>query len=139
MATRVLYFGNDSCHRLPVLAAAGFGVEHCPSLATLRDSLSSAPQPRAVFFCDHASYLPHDAITLVRTHPAVRVILFRETNQQWNEAEFDLVIPVLTPPPSWLTDVSRLLESPLHRPRSVHSQSVPGGSSISALRDDRSA
>lgn len=130
MATRVIYFGNDSCHRLPVLTAAGFSVEHCPSLAVLGDALSAAPEPRAVFFCDHQGRLPHDAILLVRTHPGVLVILFRETNQQWNEAEFDLVIPILTPPHSWLGEIELLLENPvLHRPRRVHSQpaTAPAG------------
>jgi hypothetical protein len=124
MVARVLYFGKDSCHRLPVLAAAGLTVEHCPSIAQLSHALATSHEPHAVFFCDHDGRLPEDGIALVRTHPAVRVILFRESNHLWNETDLDLVIPLLTPPPSWLRDIAKLFESP-HRRHLVHPQPQP--------------
>ncbi len=130
MSASILFFGSDTCHRLPVLAAAGFEVEHCPSIAQLSATLSAGPEsrpaPQAVLLCDHDGRLPQDAITLARTHPAISLVLFRETNCLWNEADFDLVIPVLTPPPSWLHDLGALLKNPLHSgPRLVSPQLVP--------------
>jgi hypothetical protein len=132
MATRVIYFGNDNCHRIPVLAAAGFHVEQATTLAALRIALSSDPLPRIAFFCDHQGRLPHEAIALARAHSAIHAILFRETNLQWNEAEFDLVIPALTPPPSWLDEIAQLLEIPFaEAPIPPRPQLVPAPSAAS--------
>lgn len=133
MTPSILFFGNDTCHRLPVLAAAGFAVEHCSSVAQLSGALSAGPEPKAVLLCDHDGRLPEDAIALVRTYPAVPLILFRETNHLWDEAAFDLVIPVLTPPPTWLNEIAALLRNPpLTHPRLVYSQPQPTPAGIHA-------
>ena len=107
MAVRILYVGPDTCHRIPVLAVAGFAVENCISLSHL--SRAVAPSPDAILVSDREGELPGDALATVRARSAAPLVLFHDSNRNYVPSGFDLVIPNLTPPPRWLHDISALI------------------------------
>lgn len=122
MAARILYFGRDTCHRLPVLVRAGYAVVNCTSLEELCASLESAPTPRAVLMADNNPRAAQQGIALLRSRSPVPLILFRDSYRVLAEAPFDLIIPTLTPPAQWLAEIASLLAqcclpAPAVRPR----------------------
>jgi hypothetical protein len=110
MPGKVIHFGPDDCHRLMVLQSAGYTVQDCGSLPQLRLTLESDSAPDAVLMSDGDGVSPQEAIAVARTHSSNPVILFRNTNQSYEDSGFDLVIPCLTPPEVWLTEVDALIE-----------------------------
>ena len=109
MAAHVLHIGTDDCHRLTVLRSVGYEVEECTSLVQLAEALESAPDPVAVILSESESFPPEEAVSLSRKRSAAPVIFFRRANTAANEDEFDLVIPPLTAPEKWLTEVDNLM------------------------------
>jgi hypothetical protein len=110
MAANLVYFGVDTCHRLPVLMRAGYMVENCGSALQLEAVFDSSCPAEAVLMTDHEGKLPQDAITLTRSRSLAPLILFRDSNHSYAESAFDLVIPSLTPPGQWLEQIALLLE-----------------------------
>jgi hypothetical protein len=110
MATRVIHFGPDDCHRRMVRQSAGYSVDECHSLGELRDCLLTATAFEAVFMSEAEGLTPEDAASITRMHSCVPVILFRGTNLSYEESQFDLVIHALTPPDVWLNEVETLIE-----------------------------
>lgn len=110
MPSRMIHFGPDDCHRLMVLRSAGYTVQDCHSLAQLRVTLEADDAPDAVLLSDGDGFSPREAVAVARIHSSNPVILFRNTNQAYEDSGFDLVIPCLTPPEVWLTDVDALIE-----------------------------
>ena len=121
MLARVIHFGPDDCHRLKVLQSAGYMVEDCHSLPQLRMILETGDEPAAVLMSDGDGVSPLEAITVARAHSPNPVILFRSTNIAYDEAGIDLVVPCLTPPEVWLSDVDTLIE----RTRASRGLAVP--------------
>jgi len=109
MAANLVYFGVDTCHRLPVLMRAGYTVENCYSALQLEAVFDSISPAEAVLMTDHEGKLPQDAITLTRCRPVTPLILFRDSNHSYAESAFDLVVPSLTPPGQWLEQIALLL------------------------------
>ena len=110
MVARVIHFGLDDCHRLMVLRSAGYTVLDCGSLVQLQVILETADDPEAVLLSDGDGISPREAFAVARTHSSNPVILFRSTNLAYEEFEFDLVVPCLTPPEVWLSDVDAMIE-----------------------------
>jgi hypothetical protein len=110
MAARVIHFGQDSCHRLSVLEKAGYSVDGCSSISQLSAALQSPDEPDAVVMTDDYSLVPEEAILLARSHSLAPIILFRSPDRSYVESNFDLVIPVLTPPACWLADIAAVIE-----------------------------
>jgi hypothetical protein len=110
MTASIVYFGVDTCHRLPVLQRAGYSVENCCSVLQLDAVFDSGHPAEAVLMTDHEGNLPQDAITLTRSRSAARLVLFRDSNCSFAESAFHLVIPSLTPPEQWLQQIASLLE-----------------------------
>jgi hypothetical protein len=110
MAANIVYFGVDTCHRLPVLMRSGYTVENCYSALQLEAVFDSSCPAEAVLMTDHKGKLPQDAITLTRSRSVAPLILFRDSNRSYAETAFDLVVPSLTPPGQWLEQVALLLE-----------------------------
>ena len=110
MAANLVYFGVDTCHRLRVLARAGYTVENCYSALQLEAVFDSSCPAEAVLMTDHEGKLPQDAITLTRSRSDAPLILFRDSNHSYAETAFDLVVPSLTAPGQWLKQIAVLLE-----------------------------
>jgi hypothetical protein len=110
MAAMVVHFGTDSCSRVLVLEHAGYDVDHCPSLVTLRSTLKVGPQPDAVVMTEDPRASRREAISLVRSHSVAPLVLFQTVGPTVDESEFDLVIPVLTPPREWLEKIAATIE-----------------------------
>jgi hypothetical protein len=110
VAANLVYFGVDTCHRLPVLTRAGYTVENCHSALQLEGVFDSSCPAEAVLMTDHEGKLPQDAITLTRSRSVAPLILFRDSNHSYAESAFDLVVASLTPPGQWLEQIAVLLE-----------------------------
>jgi hypothetical protein len=109
MAGRILHFGADTCHRLPVLENAGYTVERCTSLAALREALEDGEAPDALVMTETEKDSPREAVRLARAHSPIPLILFRETQRSLGEDGFDLVVPILHPPEAWLAEIAALI------------------------------
>lgn len=114
MAARIAHFGTDDLHRTLILKNAGYAVDICPTVTTLRSSLqnedASAPLVAAVVFSDGHNGTSTDAIAVVRSHVYTpTLILFSGMNESVHESEFDLVIPPFTPPYEWIEQVQALI------------------------------
>lgn len=109
MAARIIHVGTDSCHRLPVLESAGYRVETCISVPELRDALTAEEQLDAIVISEGAGGAHPDAVSLARSHSSAPIVLFRETQLSFAESSFDLVVPVLAPPQTWLADIAALI------------------------------
>ena len=109
MAARILHYGQDPCHRLFVLRSAGYSVGQCGSVTQLRAALLSE-ETDAVVITDCPSPASPDAVDVTRSQSSARLILFRDTNADTREEDFDLIIPALTPPAQWLNDIAILIE-----------------------------
>ena len=120
LAARVIHFGVDDCHRLMVLRSAGFSVDIFSSLGQLRTFLLAGGEADVLFLSDSDDGVPEDAMSLARTHSSAPVVLFRSTNQTYQESRFDLVVHALTPPEVWLHQVNALIA----RSRGVRARSV---------------
>jgi hypothetical protein len=110
MATRIIHFGEDTCHRLSVLKSAGYFVAECDDVTQLQAALQSELGIDAVLLTDREGEAFEDAIRIARSFSSVPLILFRDTNLNIAEAGFDLVIPVLTPPEQWLDELGALIK-----------------------------
>ncbi len=110
MIARVIHFGPDDCHRLMVLQRAGYSVEACHSILQFRTRLETGDAPDAVLVSDGDGFSPQEAIAIARTHSANPVILFRSTNIAYEDSGFDLLIPSLTSPEVWLSDLDMVIE-----------------------------
>lgn len=110
MAARVIHFGADSCNRLLVLEHAGYLVDNCPSIIKLGSALALAREAEAVLVTEDPRASRREAIKLVRSHSAAPLILFQTVGSTFDEPDFDLVIPVLTPPREWLEKIAVTIE-----------------------------
>jgi len=110
MAARVVHFGCDVCRRLLVLHMAGYAVDDCPSILNLRSALLDSRQTDAVVFSTQDEAERKEAITLARSESSAPLILFETSNGPSDEANFDLVIPPLTPPQEWLAKLAATIE-----------------------------
>ena len=109
MTVRILYYGTDISHRLMVLTTAGFTVEHCVDASQLATSLDSGKETAAVLISDYDSRVAEEAVVVARAHSSAPVILFRDSNHNHDEADFDFIIPNLTQPQSWLQDIAGVI------------------------------
>ncbi len=109
MAARIVHFGVDSCHRLWVLKNAGYSVDDCQSVVQLRAALQSGTHADAVAFTESERLAPDKVVEVTRAHSSAPLILFRETRIDCVESVFDLVVPVLEPPETWLMEIAALI------------------------------
>jgi hypothetical protein len=110
MVARIVHIGSDSCHRLPVLKSAGYSIDNCSSVAQLHAALQARDEADAVVLTESDGAVPEDAVSLARSSSTAPLILFPSRNVHYDESDFDLVVPVLTPPEQWLDDIATLIE-----------------------------
>ena len=109
MASTIIHFGADPCRRIPVLESAGFEVNVRSSVELLIEELQRQ-DAAAVAVPEQRGLKIKNLITEVRSCSLAPVILFESGLSQQLEAEFDLVIPVLTSPERWLQDIAKLID-----------------------------
>jgi hypothetical protein len=110
MDARIVHFGFDDCARIAVLKRAGYCVEDCNSVSLLHAALVEVRGADAVAITENDGVAPNDLISLARATSMAPLILFQSTNPHYDESEFDLVVPALTGPRQWLSEIGRLIE-----------------------------
>lgn len=135
MAARIIHFGADNCHRLWVLKSAGYFVDDCQSVMQLRTVLQSGMDPDAVAFTEAERFAPQEALEVTRSHSSAPLILFRETQNDFVEWAFDLVVPVLEPPEAWLNSVAALIA----KSQAIRARSETVVKQSMALREETAA
>ncbi|HEU5403039.1 MAG TPA: hypothetical protein VFU86_16905 [Terriglobales bacterium] len=136
MSGVVIHFGVDSSYRLPLLQNAGFEVVDC---GTSVPRFHRAVRNHEVF----AVAVSHNAsrelpiVEELRALKPVPLILFAGVDVSHGYPDFDLVIPSLTPPPNWLTQLSELLKKSkrvAEESAAIRAQSVTLRQQSAALR-----
>lgn len=135
MAARIIHFGGDGCNRLAVLELAGYEVQSCNSVSDLLSALSDDHQPDAVVITELGGDPEESTVELARERSEAPLILFQSADCRCSEAEFDLVIPTLTPPRFWLERIAAAIE----RSRAIHAERRALGESSAELRRQSAA
>lgn len=130
MAARIVHFGADNCSRLLVLEHAGYKIDHCPSVVKLGLALTTECEADAVVITENPKAPRREAIALVRSRSSAPLILFQTTGSSYDEVDFDLVIPALTPTHEWLEKIGVIIE----RSRAVIADSRSVSEQSAALR-----
>lgn len=133
MATSFIHFGEDLCFRLPVLESAGYSVAECHSIELLSAALGQNPE--AVLLGEEPKVLAEAAAILTRSRSAASLILFRSEVDSFTAGDFDLIIPSLTSPEEWLSEIADLLQ----RSRTIRAESQTLLRASSSLREDSAA
>jgi hypothetical protein len=108
---QIIHYGVDDCHRVPVLQFAGYSIADCrSSIAQLRAALQSTEYTGAVVMTEIEDLAPQRAVSIARSASTAPLVLFPGRASSIFESEFDLVIPALTPPEQWLSDMAALIE-----------------------------
>jgi hypothetical protein len=89
---------------------AGYAVDDCPSVSNLRFALQDSHHTAAVVFTGQNENERKEAVTLARSQSSAPLILFEASNSPTDEADFDLVIPPLTPPEEWLDKIAATIQ-----------------------------
>jgi len=119
MGARIVHFGSDTCHRMPVLKSAGYSINDCRSLAQLHYALQICAEADAVVMTEPDRVAPDSAISIARSSSTAPLILFPGRRLEYKESDFDLVVPALTPPEQWLSDIAALIQ----RSQAIRAQS----------------
>ena len=127
MSAFLIHVGVDDCYRVPVLKGAGFFVEECRSVRGLGSTLIDFPEPDAIAIAESDEIEAGRAMALVRSSSTAPLILFQGRNRCLDASGFNLVIPPLTEPHAWLSDLVSLIEDSRQirsRSRSIGAYSV---------------
>jgi hypothetical protein len=122
MAARIVHFGVDESYRTAVLARAGFEIEDCDSsLPRLANALRKSTAIDAVILseAEGQDYAAKEAAKLARSACKAPVILFQSAKPSREYPQIDLVIPSLTEPAVWLSEIHEMIQ----RSRQVVSES----------------
>jgi hypothetical protein len=133
MATSFIHIGEDLCFRLPVLESAGYSVAECHSIELLSAALGRNPE--AVLLEEEPKVLTEAAAILTRSRSAASLILFRSEVDSFTAGDFDLIIPSLTSPEEWLSQIAGLLQ----RSRTIRAESQTLLRASWSLREDSAA
>jgi hypothetical protein len=109
-AATIIHHGTDEGHRVAMLKTAGYIINNCDSFAQLHSALMAIPPVDAEAIAECRDEPCEKAISLSRAASAVPLILFQSAIPQFNESNFDLVVPALTPPQVWVDEVKRVIE-----------------------------
>lgn len=111
-SSSVLHIGEDFCRRIPVIENAGFAVMQTnAALPAIHAAFDRRNVFSAVLFHSDFHAPPQNIVHEVRTLSAVPFVLFQNPTIGFDVADFDLVIPVLTPPAIWLRKLRDVIEA----------------------------
>lgn len=107
----VLFVGTDVCARTPVLQSAGYTVlqSECDA-STVVDTLVQSPVDAVLFHCDPEPP-SHLIISAARAASDAPIVLFARHSADYNEADYDLLLPPICSPTEWLPLLDELIES----------------------------
>jgi hypothetical protein len=106
---RVLYFSAaDACRRPDVLRSVGFTVHECTAFAELAACLGAGENPDLVCVSDDGHGSAARALTLVRSLSTAPAVLFANGSEAVPESSWDLEVPALTHPGTWLSRIVEL-------------------------------
>jgi hypothetical protein len=109
MGGTILHFGQDSCHRIPVLESAGYRITDCRSVIQLRTILQTGTFADAVVLTEGFYAISEGEPPVTRLESPIPLILFQEEDEPRSHSDFDLVIPEHTLPAQWLGDIGELI------------------------------
>jgi len=98
MAATVVCFGQDDCNRSLVLRHVGYEVDRCLHLIDFRAVISENADADAVLVTEGPGTDRSQVVALTCEQSRARLVLFKNSYVQEDEAEFDLIIPPLMPP-----------------------------------------
>lgn len=111
MSGFLIHFGLDDCYRVPVLKEAGFLVEECASARRLGSALIDFPEAEAIAISESDEIEANEAMAvLLHSGSTAPLILFQGWNRCLDSSGFNLVVPPLTEPRTWLKDVHSLIK-----------------------------
>lgn len=106
----VVYFDPDGTgHRKEVLRCAGYAVDECRSVPELADCLRAEVGADLVCIADAWNSPAEGALALARGLSMAPIVLFRSSDHNYIQHDWDLEIPPLTHPSDWLAKVEGLL------------------------------
>jgi hypothetical protein len=137
----IIHVGPDDCHRIAVFKTAGYLVDICTSFAQLHQALIRIPPAQAVAVAESSEELARKTVSLARAITLIPLILFQCVDPCLDETDFDLVVPALTDPNTWVTEIQQLIEE--SRALCLRSQTIRHQSALpaqeSALRRENAA
>jgi CRP/FNR family transcriptional regulator len=108
MGGRIIHYGVDEHYRLRSLRNAGYTVDSCSSLSEFKWVLYSGSRADAVAFTEATGQAPRAAMSLARNKKSP-LVLFQGWTPHYEESDFNLVVPMLTTPEEWLSDIASLI------------------------------
>lgn len=108
MATKVLFFGQDTRLCIPVLTSAGYHVAAHDSALHMHPSFFDDPETAAVAVSGSSKSF-HDPISAVRKQTPVPFVLFALPGEQSGASIFDMVVPSARPSAQWLPEFGFLI------------------------------
>ena len=110
--TTILHIGEDICQRIPVMETAGLVVVQSEmAVPAIRTVFNRGDIFSAVIFHSDLSAPPGPAVCETRNLCEAPFVLFQNPAVQCDEADFNLVIPPLTPPTIWLQKLVEIIEA----------------------------
>ena len=109
MAARVVHFGEDLCHRIPLLRRAGFSAVRCKDQGELRQALELGGAADAVLIVDTPAIDARQVRQLARSLSSAPLVLFSKWGREQTDTAYDLVVHSLTPPDEWVEKLTDLI------------------------------
>lgn len=108
--TAILHVGDDTCHRIPVMERAGFVVRltHC-SASALTEAFAREIAVEAITFQNDSEPLPVAVVTTARMLSDAPFVLLQNPVFDYDEKSFDLIVPNLTSPSTWLKQLQETI------------------------------
>jgi|SRR5215469_1086295 len=109
-AARVLYVGDDICHRIPVMESTGICVLRAEcSVGGVRGSLVTREPISAVTFNNDVFPPPKAVVSTARELALAPLILLRNTAVECDEEVFDAVIDMDFSPTIWTKSLEQII------------------------------
>lgn len=109
VASRVLFFGQDTRGCIPALERAGYLVDAQQSVAQIRPSLARNPDTDAVIMSGVWESFLDPPVSEARERTHIPFVLFAMPGEHPAPSAFDLVVPANRPPAEWLGDFDLLI------------------------------
>ncbi len=110
MASRLVHFGYDNCHRLAVLSRHGYIVEESGKSVKLLARLLMHKATDAVAISEDDRECDKEVIRISRSLSPAPIVLFEGIIRKSELPAVDLAIPLCTHPSEWLAEIERIIQ-----------------------------
>ena len=111
MTAKLIHFGWDGCYRIGVLRSMGFEVIESQTLADLEAELRGSPHYDAVVLSEVQDTELARVLTVARGDTRAPMVLFRRNSwDQLDEKQFDVVVGELVNSVEWLRAIALVIE-----------------------------